>query len=67
MMKVKYHNIRLPDNLEIIREYVKEAVYLDVDASGKILELKLLRLLVDPKPIPDIGCFIKKEFPLINY
>lgn len=34
--KVKYHNIRLPDKEEIIREYVKEAVVLEIDVNGKI-------------------------------
>ncbi len=60
--------MRLPDDPEILRNYVKEAAVLELDQkSGKIKNLKLLRIMIKPKPTHDIGCFVKAEFPLINY
>jgi hypothetical protein len=37
--KVKYHNIRLPDDKKVLTEYVKEAVVLELDKDGKIEKL----------------------------
>jgi hypothetical protein len=39
MKKVKYHNIRLPDDRKILYEYVKEGVALELDKNGKIEKL----------------------------
>lgn len=67
MKKVKYHNIRLPDDRKILYEYVKEGVALELDKNGKIEKLQLLRLMVDPKLLHSTGCQLIREFPLINY
>ena len=63
-----YHNLRLPDDPETLRNYIKDATVLELDLkTGRIKSLKLLRIMIKPKPAPEIGCFVKAEFPLINY
>ena len=50
MKKVKYHKLRLPEEKDVLREYIKESVNIKLDEkTGKIIDLKLLRLMVDPK------------------
>ena len=36
---MKYHNIRLPDDRNVLYEYVKEGVVMELDKDGKIEKL----------------------------
>lgn len=67
MKKVKYHNIRLPDDRKVLYEYVKEGVVIELDKNGMIEKLQLIRLMVDPKLIHSTGCKKITQFPLIKY